>query len=131
MQKIELKNYIRNIIYYSNNFVKDSIQFYTSENFYYFNKTMRKIELGAARLSFLIGLMYYNIFRFVFYEGKEHKLMRNAMLYRYVIVNEYNLNNYYMAQKNIICFPSFSSTSFKIGFKTTIPVIINIIYYFI
>ena len=41
------------------------------------------------------------------------------MLYRYVIVNEYNLNNYYMAQKNIICFPYFSSTSFKIGFKTT------------
>ena len=93
IQKIELKNYIRDIIYYSNNLVKDSIQFYTSENIYYFNKTMRKIELGAARLSFLIGPIYYNIFRFLLYEGKEHKLMRNAMLYRYVKVNEYNLNN--------------------------------------
>ena len=38
IQKIELKNYIRNIIYFSNNFVKDSIQFYTSENFYYLIK---------------------------------------------------------------------------------------------
>ena len=54
---------------------------------------MRKIELGAARLSFLIGPMYYNILRFLLYEGKEHILTRNAMLYRYVIVNEYNLNN--------------------------------------
>ncbi len=35
-------------LYNSNNFLKDSLKLYTSEKFYHFNKTMRKIELGVA-----------------------------------------------------------------------------------
>ena len=44
-------------LYTSNNFLKDSLKLYTSEKFYHFNKTMRKIELGVARLSFLICII--------------------------------------------------------------------------
>ena len=69
----------------SNNFLEQSLDFYTSENFYFFNKAMRKIDSDTAKILFLIGPMYYNIFRF------------------------------------IICFPSFTSTSFlKYDFMTTV-----------
>ena len=80
---------------------------------------MRKIELGVARLSFLIGPMYYSMLRFLYLNGKNYLLNRNTILYRTIYVNEYNLNNFHMSKHNIICFPSFSSSSFTKGFETT------------
>jgi hypothetical protein len=106
-------------LYNSNNFLKDSLKLYTSEKFYHFNKTMRKIELGVARLSFLIGPMYYSMLRFVYLNGNNYILNKNAILYRFIYVNEYNLNNFHMSKNNIICFPSFSSSSFNNKFETT------------
>ena len=106
-------------LYTSNNFLKDSLKLYTSEKFYHFNKTKRKIELGVARLSFLIGPMYYSMLRFVYLNGNNYILNKDTILYRIIYVNEYNLNNFYMSKNNIICFPSFSSSSFTEKFETT------------
>ena len=117
-EKYQLKKEIENLGN-SNNFLLDSFKLYTSEKFYPFNKTMRKIELGVARLSFLIGPMYYSMLRFLYLNGKNYLLNRNATLYRTIYVNEYNLNNFNMSKHNIICFPSFSSSSFIKDFETT------------
>ena len=111
-QKQELKNIIDNI-YNSNEPLKDFLEFYTDENkyIYIFNRIMRKIEKGLSRLSFLIGPMYYSMVRLVKKERKDLNLNKSITLYRNIVINEYDLNIYYMAQDNIICFSSFTSTS--------------------
>ena len=40
-------------------------------------------------------------------------------LYRNIYINKYDLDAYYMAKGHYICFPSFTSTSFKKGFSPT------------
>ena len=116
----ELKDIIKKLKN-SNNFLKDSLIFYTSENkfIYLFNRTMRKIEQGVTRLSFLIGPIYYSIVRFLRINNNNYILKNNTTLYRNIVINEYELNTYYMSQGNIICFPSFTSTSFKKNEFTT------------
>ena len=97
-------------------FVSKSLELYTKESNYVYiiNKTMRKIEKGLARLSFLIGPMYYSIVRFLKY-NPSYLLDRSVILFRNIETTEYNLNLFTMAQNNIICFPSFTSTSLKRG----------------
>ena len=81
---------------------------------------MRKIDSETANILFLIGPMYYNIFRFIKI-NKNYMLRQNTTLYRIIKINKYDLNLYYMAQGHIICFPSFTSTSFlKYDFMTTV-----------
>ena len=82
-QKQELKNIITNI-YNSNEPLKDFLEFYTAETdyIYIFNRIMRKIEEGVARLSFLIGPMYYSMLRFVKMERKDLNLNKSITLYR-------------------------------------------------
>jgi len=81
---------------------------------------MRKIDSETANILFLIGPMYYNIFRFIKI-NKNYMLRQNITLYRIIKINKYDLNLYYMAQGHIICFPSFTSTSFlKYDFMTTV-----------
>lgn len=116
--RYQLKEQIKNLRN-SNNFLRDSLKLYTSENFYIFNRTMRQIELGVARVSFLIGPMYYSMIRFLYSNKSNYLLNRDTILYRTIWANEYNLNNFYMSKPNIICFPSFSSSSFNKDFKTT------------
>ena len=105
----------------SKNFLKDILKFYTSENelVYLFNRTMRNIELGMERLSFLIGPMYYSMIRFL--QNKKSYLILNkkVTLYRKIYINQYDLDTYHMIEGNIICFPSFTSTSLIEGFSPT------------
>ena len=110
---IKLKN--------SDNFLKDSIYFYSSEDFYLFGKTMRKIEEGLENLCFLIGPMYYCMVRYLKKVNPNLNLNKSITLYRHItLYNEYDLNIYTMAVNNVICFSSFSSTSIKKGeFQTT------------
>ena len=105
----------------SKNFLKDSLSFFSSESFYPFSKTMRKIEDGFEKLCFLIGPMYYCMVRYLKKENPSLNLNKSTTLYRYItLYNEYDLNIYTMAVGNVICFSSFSSTSIKKGeFKTT------------
>ena len=105
----------------SDNFLKDSLEFYTKEsNFIYIlNKVIRNIERGATRLSFLIGPMYYNMIRYLTIENPDLKLDNTAVLHRNIDIKDYDLNLYSMAEDNIICFPSFTSTSFVNDFTPT------------
>ena len=119
-EKKELKQIIENLKN-SLDFLNDILKFYTSESkyVYLFNRTMRNIEVGMERLSFLIGPMYYTIVRYLM--KKDSNLMFNERnkLFRNIYINQYDLENYYMAKGKIICFPSFTSTSFKKGFEPT------------
>ena len=125
-EKDDLKNILRQLKN-SNNFMRDSLKFYTSENkfIYLLNKTMRNNEIGTKRLSFLIGPMYYSIIRYLIKENHDLILNQDVTLYRNIIINEYDLNLYHMTNGNIICFPSFTSTSFTKGFIPT-PNALNI-----
>ena len=121
VQKKELETIINNI-YNSNTPLKEFLKFYTDEHeyIYIFNRIMRNIEKGVSRLSFLIGPMYYSMVRFLKKEREDLNLNKSMTLYRTIELNEFDLNNYYMAQNNIICFSSFTSTSRKKGeFQTT------------
>ena len=118
-KKAELKNIIESLKN-SNNFLKQSLSFYTSESqfVYTFNKTMRNIEKGLTRLSFLIGPMYYSMVRFL-KNNKNYGLNKTITLYRKIAINQYELNIYEMSINEIICFPSFSSTSLNKNFVPT------------
>lgn len=105
----------------SKNFLKDSSKFYTSENdfVYFFNRIMRNIDKSLARLSFIIGPMYYSMVRYLEKENPSLKLNKSMTLYRSITINRFDLNIYYMSFGDIICFPSFTSTSIKEGFSAT------------
>ena len=119
-RKNELKEIIENLKD-SENFLNDILKFYTSESkyIYLFNKTMRNMEVGMERLSFLIGPMYYNLVRYLMNENQDLIFNERKTLYRNIYINQYDLESYYMAEGKIICFPSFTSTSFKKGFEPT------------
>ena len=119
-QKQELKDII-NKIKKSNNFLKASLNFYTKETeyVYLFNLVMRKIEEGLERLSFLIGPMYYSMVRYLKEENPSLALNKDITLFRKISIKEYELNLYEMYQNEIICFPSFTSTSITKNFSTT------------
>ena len=73
---------------------------------------MRNIESGIARLSFLMGPMYYSMLRFLKNDtNKDYSLIKNKTLHRIISINQYDLNIYQMAVNDIICFSSFTSTS--------------------
>ena len=118
-QKKELKERIEKFKD-SKTFLDDMLEFYTSESkyVYLFNKTMRNIEIGMERLSFLIGPMYYAIVRFLV-KYPDLMLKERKVLYRNIYINEYDLETYLMTEGSIICFPSFTSTSIKKGFCPT------------
>ena len=80
---------------------------------------MRKIEEGLERLSFLIGPMYYSMVRYLEKKSDFLALNKDMTLYRKISIKEYELNLYEMYQNEIICFPSFTSTSIKKNFSTT------------
>jgi len=119
-EKNELKQIIENLKN-SLQFLNDILKFYTSESkyVYLFNRTMRNIEVGMERLSFLIGPMYYAIVRYLMKKNSNLMFNKRNKLYRNIYINQYDLENYYMAEGKIICFPSFTSTSFKKGFEPT------------
>ena len=132
--KKEMKNELKKIIIKlknSDNFLEEILKFYTSESkyVYLFNKTMRNIEVGMERLSFLIGPMYYTIIRYLCKKNPNLILKQRNNLYRNIYINQYDLENYFLAEGNIICLPSFTSTSFKKGFEpTNIALKINHLY---
>lgn len=113
-EKNELKGIIKDLHNNSNDFLTNSLKFYTEESPYVYilNRIMRNIENGIARLSFLMGPMYYSMLRFLKNEkNKSYTLQKNVNLYRKIVINQYGLNIYYMAVDDIICFSSFTSTS--------------------
>ena len=118
-----LKNKLKNILKKlseSNDLASDFLKEYTYENgfVYFFNKIMRRIENGIIQLSFFVGPMFYSLVRYILINPTKG-LTQNTILYRSIIINEIDLNMYYMAVGNIIVFPAFTSTSLKTGFSPT------------
>ena len=111
---------IMNKLKESNNFAEDVLKEYTSEDgfVYLFNKILRRIEDGILQLSFFIGPMYYSLVTYV-KNNNSVGLNKDYTLYRKIVVTKLDLNMYFMEVGNIICFPSFTSTSLKSGFSTT------------
>ena len=74
----------------SDHFLNDILKFYTSESeyVYLFNKTMRNIEEGIERLSFLIGPMYYIIVRYLMKKNSNLMLKERNTLYRNIYINQ-------------------------------------------
>ena len=60
--------------------------------------------------------MYYMIVRYLRKKNPNLMLNERNTLYRNIYINQYDLDTYYMEEGKIICFPSFTSTSFKKGF---------------
>lgn len=119
-KKVELTNTIAKLKR-SDDFLMDSLAFYTSESefMYFFNRTMRNVDKSLTRLSYLIGPMYYSMVRYLETKYPDFKLNKSMILYRKIIINKYDLNLYQISQHNIICFPSFTSTSINKNFSTT------------
>ena len=118
-KKKELKNLIKNL-FNSQNFIRDVIKFYTSENdfIYIINKVFRNIEEGIESLSFFIGPIHYLLVKFL-NDNSLYGLYENIILFRTIYINEFDLNIYQMAKGDIICFPSFTSTSINQNFEPT------------
>ena len=104
----------------SNTLAEDFLREYTSENgfVYFFNKIMRRIENGILQLSFFIGPTYYSLIRYIKYHPNKG-LEKDTKLYRYITINDIDLNFYQIAIGHIIVFPAFTSTSIKTGFSPT------------
>ena len=105
----------------SQNFAEDFIKEYTSEAgfVYSFNKLMRRFESGILYLSFFMGPMYYSLVRYA-ENNKKVVLNKSTTLYRIIKINdELDLNFFNMEKGNIVCFPSFTSTSLEANFTPT------------
>ena len=114
--KTEDKNKIIDIMHKltkSENFAKDCIKYYSGENLcYLFNKEMRDMEKFYLEMCYFIGPFYYGIFTYA-NENPEKQLKKRTILYRDLDMDRLDLYSYEFCENDIICFPSFTSTTLK------------------
>jgi hypothetical protein len=112
----ETKNKIINImerLTLSKNFPVDCIKYYTGENLcYIFNKALRNFEKNYVEMAYFIGPFYFGIFRYALMHP-EKQLNEKRILYRDINIDRLDLYSYQFCEKDIICFPSFTSTTLK------------------
>ena len=112
----EIKNKIIEImkkLLISNNFPKDCIKYYTGENLcYVFNKALRNFDKYYVEMAHFIGPFYYGIFQYAL-NNYQKQLKEKATLYRDVTMDILDLYSYQFSEKDIIVFPSFTSTTLK------------------
>ena len=120
----EDKNKIINImekLKVSKDFPSDCIKFYTGENLcYIFNKGLRNFEKFYVEMAYFIGPFYYGIFRYAL-EHPEKQLKAKTILYRDLTLDRLDLYCYEFCENDIICFPSFTSTTIdkNLNYATT------------
>jgi hypothetical protein len=105
----------------NNYFVEKSIRLYTNEGCfaYIINKYMRNFEKGLSYLSYYIGPLLYGLNKFI-YDNPSFGLFKNFKLYRIIKCSKLDFYQYKINLGHIICFPSFTSTSYEqIEFKPT------------
>ena len=109
-----MKNKIAEIIqnlYYSKNFTLDCIKYYTKENLcYIFNKTLRDIGKNFDGMSHFIGPFNYALYKFL-RDYPSKGIYCNKILYRDLNMSLFDLMSYYLSVNDVICFPSFTSTT--------------------
>ena len=95
------------------NFAKKCIEYYTGENLcYIFNKALRNFEKFYVEMCYFIGPFYFALFNFALI-NQEKGLYKKAILYRDIIMNKLDFYSYIFNENDIICFPSFTSTTIK------------------
>ena len=102
-------------------FVEKSIRLYTNEGSfaYIINKYMRNFEKGLSYLSYYIGPLLYGLNKFI-YDNPSFGLFKNFKLYRIIKCSKLDFYQYKINLGHIICFPSFTSTSYEqIEFQPT------------
>ena len=95
-------------------FVEKSIRLYTNEsNFVYIlNKAMRNFEVGLTSLAYYIGPLLYGLNKYV-NDNPTFGLYQNFKLYRIIKCSKLDFYQYKLNLGHIICFPSFTSTSYE------------------
>ena len=105
----------------NNYFVEKSIRLYTNESCfaYLLNKYMRNFEKGLSYLSYYIGPLLYGLNKYI-YDNPSFGLFKQFKLYRIIKCSKIDFYQYKINLGHIICFPSFTSTSYEeIEFKPT------------
>ena len=95
--------------------IKSYIHNYTSESFYYryINKFLREGDFDAFRiLSSHLSKFIYNLYD---YREKNFISIGKTNLYRKMYINEIELEKYRLLKGEVICYPSFTSTSIIIN----------------
>ena len=94
-------------------FPKACINYYTGENLcYVFNKALRNFEKFYVEMAHFIGPFYFGLFNYAL-ENPNKALNKKSTLYRDVTMERLDLYSYQFCEKDIICFPSFTSTTIK------------------
>ena len=107
--KDESPKFIEELLNKSDN-VKNFIDTYTAESFYYrnLNLFLRTGDFNAFRtLSSHLSKFIYCLYEY----REKHPKNYNLILYRKMKISENDFNNYLNSINEVICFPSFSSTS--------------------
>ena len=94
-------------------FPEKCIKYYTGENLcYVFNKALRNFEKYYVEMAHFIGPFYYGIFLYAL-KNEKKQLKKKVTLYRDVTMDRLELYSYQFSENDIICFPSFTSTTLK------------------
>ena len=95
----------------SNNFGKDCVKTYTEEGVYrILNKVMRDIGRGYIDLVYFFGPYDYGFFKYL-HDNPNKGIKSDITLERNITLNELDYYVYTLSEGEIICFPSFTSTS--------------------
>ena len=118
--KIKIVAIMKNLLY-SKNFAFDCIRYYTGEDLcYIFNKTLRDIGKNFDGMSHFVGPFDYALYKYL-YDHPNKGIYRNVTLYRDVKMNIFDLYLYYLSYGDVICLPSFTSTTLlkDLNFEST------------
>ena len=98
----------------SKNFGVEVIKSYTGEGVcYILNKIMRDISKGYIELTYFFGPYDYGFFKFL-HDNPDKGINKTVDLTRNIKLNPLDFYTYTLSEKEIICFPSFTSTSLKL-----------------
>ena len=101
----------------SKNFGVEVIKSYTGEGVcYILNKIMRDISKGYIELTYFFGPYDYGFFKFL-HDNPDKGINKTVDLTRNIKLNPLDFYTYTLSEKEIICFPSFTSTSLKLDNK--------------
>ena len=110
----KIKNKIIEImekLVYSGNFPVDCIKYYSGEHLcYIFNRALRNFEKNYVEMAYFIGPFYFGILNYSLFRP-EKQLNKKKILYRDITIDRLDLYSYQFCEKDIICFPSFTSTT--------------------
>ena len=108
-------------LYYSKNFTLYCIYYYTGDDLcYIFNKTLRDIGKNFDGMSHFIGPFDYALHKYL-RDYPSKGIYCNKILYRDAKMNYLDLCSYCLSENDVICYPSFTSTTTKknLNFEST------------